>query len=58
MDHQEMPLKEKGYLAEGKKYRVHIKCMEEPTKKAICAKKLKGVTNFLIHCGFLYFIEI
>ena len=36
----------------------HIKCMEKSIKKAVCAKKLKGINNFLILCSFLYFIEI
>ena len=36
----------------------HIKCMEKSIKKAACAKKLKGINNFLILCSFLYFIEI
>ena len=31
---------------EGLKHRVHIKCMEDSTKKAICAKKLKRLNNF------------
>ena len=31
---------------EGWKYRVHIKCMEESTKEAICAKALMGLDNF------------
>ena len=36
----------------------HIKCMEKSIKKAVCAKKLKGINIFLILCSFLYFIEI
>ena len=31
---------------EGQKYCVRMKCMEEPTNKAICAKKLKGLNFF------------
>ena len=27
-------------------------CMEESTKKATCANKLKRINNFLIHCSF------
>ena len=39
--------KENGYSAEGWKYRVHIKCMKESTKKAIRTKKLKkGRSSF------------
>ena len=41
-----MPLKENGQLALGQKYRVHIKCMEESTKKDDCVKKFKGLNNF------------
>ena len=41
----EMPLKENRYSVEGSN-RVHVKCMEESTKKAICAKKLKGLLDF------------
>ena len=36
----------------------HIKCMEKLIKKAICAKKLKGINNFLILTSFLYFMNI
>ena len=46
LDHQEMPLKENLHSSEGQKYRVHIKCMEESTKKDICVKKLKGINIF------------
>ena len=42
-----MSLKENGYSAEGYKYRVHIKCMKESTKKAISAKKIKGLNIFI-----------
>ena len=36
----------------------HIKCMEKSIKKAVCAKNLNGINNYLILCSFLYFIEI
>ena len=36
----------------------HINCMEKLIKKAVGAKKLKGIDNFLILCSFLYFIEM
>ena len=35
-------------------YKVYGKAI----KKAVCAKKLKGINNFLTLCSFLYFIEI
>ena len=41
-----MPLKENGQLAQGQKCRVHIKCMEESTKKDDCVKKFKVLNNF------------
>ena len=34
------------HSVEGQKYCVHIRYVEESTKKAICAKKLKGLNNF------------
>ena len=40
-----MSLRENGYS--GVEYDVHIKCMKESTKKAICAKKFKGLNIFL-----------
>ena len=46
LDHQEMPLKENGYSAEGYKYCLQIKCMEESTKNAISANKNKGTKYF------------
>ena len=46
LEHQEMPLKENGQLAQGQKCRVHIKCMEESTKKDDCVKKFKVLNNF------------
>ena len=38
LDHQEMPLKENGCSVEEWKYHVHIKCVEESTKKVIYVK--------------------
>ena len=32
--------------------------MEKSIKKAVCAKKIKGINDFLILCSFLYFINI
>ena len=37
---------------------LHLKCMEKSIKKAVCAKKLKGINNFLILCSFLYFMAL
>ena len=46
--HQKILLKELGYSVEGQKYRGHVKCTKEASKKAIC-KKIKGTKYIFLN---------